>query len=135
MRKDEFLERVRDLLKRVSLSCLEKKFDVLIKYDMTYHKFLSSFPVGAPRARVFIQLQYSSKCNKGGEQEEWRGRKWYLSEHMTDDEIVKTCYTAFKTCVEHEVMEGFQVDGKILFNPHLNFEELLKISDKEIKRN
>jgi hypothetical protein len=31
-------------------------------------------------------------------------------------------------------MEGFKVDNIILFNPHINFEELLKISDKEITR-
>jgi hypothetical protein len=53
---------------------------------------------------------------------------------MTDDEIIKTSYGAFKAAVEHEVMEGFKVDGIILFNPHVNFEELLKISHKEIKR-
>lgn len=36
--------------------------------------------------------------------------------------------------VIHEVMEGFTVDGKVLFNPHVNFEELLTISDREVTR-
>ena len=53
---------------------------------------------------------------------------------MTDDEIIKTCYAAFDACVKHEIMEGFKVDGKMLFNPHINFEALLTISDKEITR-
>lgn len=53
---------------------------------------------------------------------------------MTDDEVVKTAYCAFEAAVKHEVMEGFKVDGKILFNPHMNFEALLSISDKEIYR-
>lgn len=84
--------------------------------------------------RLFIQIVYDSVCAKTGKVESWHGRKWYLSEHMTDDEIVKTIYAAFKAGVEHEIMEGFKVDGKILFNPHVNFEELLKISEKEVTR-
>lgn len=42
-------------------------------------------------------------------------------------EKVKTAYSAFKTVVEHEAMEAFKVDGIKLFNPHVDFEELLKI--------
>jgi hypothetical protein len=53
---------------------------------------------------------------------------------MPADEIMKTAYGAFKMAVEHEAMEAFKVDGIILFNPHINFEELLKVSHKEIKR-
>lgn len=64
----------------------------------------------------------------------WFGRKWYLSEFMTDDEIVKTAYSAFRQALEHEVMEGFKVDDKPLFNPHLDFEALLEISDHEVIR-
>jgi hypothetical protein len=84
--------------------------------------------------RIYLQVAYISPCTHSGEEMEWKGRKWYLSEFMTDDEIIKTSYGAFKAAVEHEVMEGFKVDGIILFNPHVNFEELLKISHKEIKR-
>jgi hypothetical protein len=53
---------------------------------------------------------------------------------MSSDEIIKTCYVCFEQAVKHEVMECFKVDNKILFNPHINFEELLKVSDKEISR-
>ena len=44
-------------------------------------------------------------------------------------------YEAFKATIEHEIMENFKVDGIILFNHHINFEELLKISNNEVKRN
>jgi hypothetical protein len=131
------LERVKNLLSRVKCVCLEKEFNFIIKYDQKnergYYDYIEDEDSGEPR--VFIQLEYNSKCNKGGEQEYWKGRKWYLSSYMTDDEIIKTAYTAFEACIKHEIMEGFKVDDKILFNPHINFEELLKISDKEIKRN
>jgi hypothetical protein len=37
-------------------------------------------------------------------------------------------------CVEHEIMEAFKVDGKILFNPHVNYLDLLDVSHKEVSR-
>ncbi len=83
---------------------------------------------------MFVQIIYVSNCTKTNQQSEWRGRKWYISEYMTQDEVVKTVYAAFEASVKHEIMEGFKVDGITLFNPHVNFEELLKISHKEIKR-
>jgi len=131
------LERVQQLLSRVKLNCLEKEFNILIKYDDKYTTLISNFPSTQPKVydgRVYIQLEYNSSCNKDTDQDYWKGRKWYLSKHMTDDEIIKTCYAAFEACVKHEIMEGFKVDGKMLFNPHINFEALLSISDKEITR-
>lgn len=107
----------------------EYKYDRKSKFDEDYNPdAMFMYP------RVFIQLEYYAKCTKTGEEDSWRGRKWYLSEHMTDDEIIKTCYCAFEAAVKHEIMEGFKVDGKILFNPHINFEELLLITNKEVKR-
>lgn len=124
-------QRVQQLLNRVKLTCLEKTFNILIKYD---DKFTTYVPTDNHFGRIYIQLEYNSACNKDGDNDYWKGRKWYLSKHMTDDEIIKTCYAAFEACVKHEIMEGFKVDGKMLFNPHINFEALLSISDKEITR-
>lgn len=84
--------------------------------------------------RVFLQIQYNAPCNKTGVLQQWGGRKWYLSSHMTEDEVIKTAWVAYKSCIEHEIMETFKVDGKILFNPHTPFTELLKVSEIEIKR-
>ena len=84
--------------------------------------------------RIFIQVMYDAPCTKTKEIKEWSGRKYYLSDHMTEDEIVKTAWVAFEQTVKHEVMEGFTVDNIILFNPHVNYTELLKISNNEISR-
>lgn len=117
------MARVQSLVNRVSMSCLGHEFKVRVEYDLQYGK------------RVFIQIQYVAPCTKDEQHvEEWSGRKYYLSEFMTDDEIIKTCYAAFETAVKHEIMEGFKVDGIILFNPHVDFEELLKVSNKEVSR-
>lgn len=84
--------------------------------------------------RIFLQVVYNAPCTKTGEDQQWHGAKRYLSEHMTYDEIVKTAYSAFEAAVKHEVMEGFKYKGKIVFNPHVNFEALLSITNQEIKR-
>lgn len=115
--------RVEILINRISLKLFDKDFKILVEHDKEYSN-----------GRVYIQILYSAPCTKTKEIEEWRGRKWYLSKHMIDDEIVKTVYAAFEACVKHEVMEGFKIDNITLFNPHTSFEELLKISHKETKR-
>jgi hypothetical protein len=115
---------VKQILDRVSMSCLGKHFEMIVSYDL-YSK---------NNKRIFIQVRYRTVCTKTGEMDFWKGRKWYLSRHMTSDEVIKTAYAAFEAAVKHEVMEGFKVDGKVLFNPHVHFESLLKITHNEIKR-
>lgn len=123
--------RVTALLKRVTLNILGTKMNLRIFWDMK-----ARWKEGGAEPRVFLQIEYHAYDSKdnSGVYRLWSGRKWYLSEYMTDDEIVKTAYAAFEAAVKHEVMEGFKVDGVTVFNPHLNFEELIKISHKEVKR-
>jgi hypothetical protein len=118
------LERVRQITSRISMIFFGQEFKIRAEVDNSHPE----------TGRIFLQIIFSAPCTKSGELTEWHGRKWLLSEHMTDDEIVKTAYGAFKGAIEHEVMESFKVDGIILFNPHLNFEELLAISHKEVRR-
>jgi hypothetical protein len=117
------MERVLSILSRITANCLGIDFNFICSYDKTY-----------PNCRVYIQVSYKTKCTKTEQLEEWKGRKYYLSDYMTDDEVVKTAYVAFQQAVNHEIMEGYKVDNKILFNPHINFEELLLISEKEVRR-
>lgn len=113
---------IKQLVSRITTTCLDKEFVLLVEQDKK----------GGDR--IYLQIAYDSKCSKTGEVDHWKGRKWYLSEHMTDDEVVKTAYVAFEAAVKHEILEGFKVDGKILFNPHVNFEALLTVSDQEVFR-
>lgn len=84
--------------------------------------------------RIYLQCAYDAPCSVTGEAKEWRGRKWYLSEHMTEDEVVKTAFAAFKATVEHEVMEGFTFAGVRVFNPHVNFRALMAVSGRQVFR-
>lgn len=118
----QMIDHIKQLVSRITTTCLDKEFVLLVEQDKK----------GGDR--IYLQISYYSKCSKTGEVDHWKGRKWYLSEYMTDDEVVKTAYVAFEAAVKHEILEGFKVDGKILFNPHVNFEALLTVSDKEVFR-
>lgn len=119
------LEQVQHLCKDISMLCLGNfSFKLRVERDNKH----------VEDGRVFIQIVYSSTCVKELVWKEWHGRKFYLSDHMTEDEVIKTAYLAFRLVVEHEVMEGFSVKGKVLFNPHVNYLELLSISQREVKR-
>lgn len=126
------LHRVEGLLNRVTMSLFGKLFTVKVSLDDEFTYFDPS--TGENVGRVYLQIVYTAPCTNENIVQEWKGRKWYLSKFMTNDEIIKTCYVAFKSAVEHEIMEGFKVDNTILFNPHTNFEALLSVSSKEITR-
>jgi len=110
------------------------------------HEYNTKVPIGGKalfermpltkgrKGRLYLQFSYKAPCTKTSIVSDWKGRKWYLSSHMTEDEVIKTAYAAFQACINHEIMEGFKVDNIILFNPHVSYKELLKVSHKEIKR-
>lgn len=55
----------------------------------------------------------------------WWGRKWRLSPHMTDMEVVQTALKAILTAQEHEAREQFKVDGVAVCGPHLDLASLI----------
>lgn len=135
MKKEWFINRVNGLLSRVSLSCLGKNIDIAAHYDKVVEEALATMPSEFYfEPRIYLKCTCTVACRKTGVLEEQHGRKWYLSEHMPNDEIIKTAFAAYERFVVHEGKEGFLVDGKPLFNPHTDFEELLKICEKEVCR-
>lgn len=118
------LNRVKQLVDRITFNVLNTIFHIIVSLDK----------INPESGRVYIQIIYTAPCSKTGEHLSWSSRKWYLSEFMTDDEIVKTTYAACKAAIEHEVMEGFKVDNTIVFNPHVDYTQLMTISHLETKR-
>lgn len=57
----------------------------------------------------------------------WNGRKWQLSQHMTDSEIVQTALLALITWAEHEVRESFEYRGEAIFAPHFDVDDLVTL--------
>lgn len=117
--KEEKLISIKVLLGQLSLSLFGREFSIRCERDV----------LDPEKGRPFLQIFYTSPCTQTGQESEWYGRKWYLSQYMTEDEIVKTCYAAFEAAVKHEVMEGFKFNGKTVFNPHANFRELLLVNE------
>lgn len=118
---------IKELISRISMKLFGITFYIDVYEDERFHNSLG-------QGRKYLQIFYLAHCNKTGRFERWTGRKWYLSDFMTDDEVIKTAWCAYEAVVKHEILETFLVDGKRLFNPHVNYEELLEISDKEVRR-
>lgn len=64
-------------------------------------------------------------CNVTGGPLPWWGRKWYVSPHMTDGEIVQTVFLAIRTAQEHELREQFKFKGMRVFDPHYDIHNLI----------
>lgn len=66
---------------------------------------------------------------------EWQyGRKYRLSKHMTEGEVVQTMFAAALAAEEHEARESFLYRSKRVFNPHLSIDALLSRADMTEKR-
>ena len=132
--KEFFIDYVKRVLSRVTLSCLDKDFNMVIEHDKVHGYRPDVDWDKQVEPRVYVKITCIAENTLTGTPEVQHGRKWYLSEHMTDDEIIKGAFGAFERFIAHEVKEGFKVDGKRIYNPHTDFEELLKICEKEVCR-
>lgn len=76
-------------------------------------------------ALAFLVIECpDGKCSEDGTDNAWRGRKWYLSEHMTRSEIVQTAFKAVLTALEHEARENFKFRDVPVLDPHLDLDNL-----------
>lgn len=83
-----------------------------------------SFNVLPTNDALYLQVAFE---DRGGVLQ--KGRKWYISPHSTEGEIVQTALKAVLTALEHEAREKFLYRGKPIFGPHLSIEALHAISD------
>ncbi len=58
----------------------------------------------------------------------WPCRKWWLSGHMTETELVQTAFAAALQAEEHECREAFHYRGARPFQPHVNINALVEAS-------
>lgn len=95
--------------------------DVLdrITYKTWYLKVSSEY------GRLYLQWVFHGPCSVSGNNEMHSCRKWFLSPHMTDGELVQTAFAAALQAEEHECREFFKYDGHVIMNPHLSLEALV----------
>lgn len=84
------------------------------------------FRLKLDQGRPYLQLEWIAPDNhkENSPPEIQRSRKWWLSFHMCENEIIRTAYKAVKTAIEHETDEQFTFLGKCIFNPHIDYRKL-----------
>lgn len=100
--------------------------DVLERIKFDKWKFRTAF-AGAMYDALYLQIAADEVCNVTGKPMMWTSRKWLLSKHMTDGEIVQTAFKAVMTAMEHEVREKFLYRGVSVFDPHYDIEKLVEL--------
>lgn len=82
---------------------------------------LGRFRIGSETDAFWIQFTlHAPDYAQGGDEKEWRGRKWRVSAFMAEGEVVRTAFAAVMAAQEHEVREGFKYRGNAIFGPHLS---------------
>jgi hypothetical protein len=87
--------------------------------------------VGNDGDRLYLQVKFDAECVVTGDIQRQHCRKYFLSKHMCETEIVRTAHQAVHTAMEHEVNEHFLYKGVRVYNPHVSIDALMSIADKE----
>lgn len=65
------------------------------------------FYVGDMGDGWYLQMRFDAPDSETGQIERQHCRKWYISKHMTETEVVDTAYKAVEAGVIHEMQEAF----------------------------
>lgn len=76
---------------------------------------------------TYLSAQFHAPDCKSGQLVKQRTRKWLLSRHMTNSEVVQTALKCVLASVEHEARERFLYTGQPIFAPHFDIEDLVKL--------
>lgn len=72
-----------------------------------------------------IQVQFMGEDTDGsGQMELQKCRKWFISQHSGDSEIIRSCFLAIRQAEEHELCERFLYKGQQIYNPHLDMDRM-----------
>ena len=108
------IQQIRDIV----ASCRYLDWEILVRFE-------------GKEKRPYIQVKGSGPCPITKQHEEWTGRKWFLSKWMCQNEIIRTAYKAIEAAVLHEMNEQFTYKGVRIFDPHINFDKIVEMSQDE----
>jgi uncharacterized protein (DUF2461 family) len=83
-----------------------------------------------PAGRFYLQVECDRPDVYTGVPGVGHGGKAYLSEHMTDGEIVRRAFALFMAYEEHECREWFRWRQRAVFGPHIDTEALWSVADQ-----
>lgn len=87
-------------------------------------------PVMRTNNEAYLVWWTFRRLAQGEFQQQWT-RKWYVSRHATESEVVQTLLLAALQAVEHEAREDFRIDGVQAYRPHINV-YALKVAAKQL---
>lgn len=116
------------------LSNAEWSFDLQAVLRAITYKDWSLYYATDEAGREYIRWKFEAQCAKSGMPMSVSGRRWWLSPHMTESEIVQTALLAALTAEEHEARESFRYHGKRVFNPHVSVRRLFEVCEDEDAR-
>jgi len=93
-----------------------------------------AFRTGPMDQGFFLQATFDAIGNGDSIVSEQHGRKWYISAHATESEVVQTALKAVLTALEHEARESFTYKGVALFGPHIDVKALLQCAERQDRR-
>ena len=83
---------------------------------------------GGYSGKVSLQAEFHAPCTDTGKLTLQKTHQWFLSEHMTDSEVVQTAFKCVLTAIEHEAREQFKYKGQAIFGPHFNVNDLAELA-------
>lgn len=95
-----------------------------------------AFRAGEQGDGWFLQIEYLEDDVVTGESAMQRGRKWYVSRHATESEVVQSALVACLASAEHQVREHFTYQPteddkpRAIFGPHFSSAVLYSICGK-----
>jgi hypothetical protein len=84
-----------------------------------------TFKVGEMGDGAYLQVAFKDATGQA-----WTGRKWYVSLHSVESEVVQTALKAVLTALEHEAREAFKYKGFAIFGPHHDVNAMLNIAQQ-----
>lgn len=106
------IDHVRDIVARIEF--LDRKFEVMPKGD-----------------GFLLQLSYTEPDIHTGAPALQKARKWYISSHATETEIVETAYAACVRSMQHVVSEHFLYRRRRVYSPHFDIQGRIDLCDAE----
>lgn len=88
-----------------------------------YHFEIFNAP-GDDGAPIYLRASFVATDAKTKILAKQNTRKWSLSLHMTNSEVVQTALKCVLTSIEHEARESFTYMGAPVFGPHFDVDDL-----------
>jgi hypothetical protein len=91
-----------------------------------------TFCVHVHDSKAYLQAEFHSPCTQTGQLILQKTRKWQLSEHMTESELIQTAFKCMLTAIEHEAREQFKYKGRPVYGPHFDVTALIELCDNNM---